>query len=76
MLEEHAAQALHHRAERLAGGGERVDNAADVLDHQIVNEFDLTRSCIDCNMSGCSAVGVRVVVVREGPFRGTAAFLL
>ena len=66
LLAEHAAQALHRGADHLAVQCHRVDDAADIVDHDIVDDLDMAGLGIDRDMGDRGAVGVgRLGIVRE-----------
>ena len=66
VLHKRAAKPLHDPADRLTVQGQRVDDAADILDDQKVEHLDLARPDIDRHMRHRRAVGVgQLVVVLE-----------
>ena len=68
LVEEHAAEPLHQRADRLAVDDVRVDRDADVLDRDIVENIDVAGARIDRDMAGVRAVAVGPRRGREGAF--------
>ena len=52
---------------------QRIDDAAAILDHDIVDELDVAELGIDRHVRGMRAVGVGVLLVEEGAF-GRDAF--
>ena len=70
MLEERAAKALHDRADGLAVQRQRVDDAADILDADIVEQLHMPGLRIDRDMSRMRAVTVGALVARVGALRG------
>ena len=69
VLEQRAAEALHHGADRLAIRRERIDHAPDVLDHQVIDELHMAGTRIDRDMRCGSAVGIGVQVPGERALR-------
>ena len=68
MLHHGTAQPLHRRADGLAVHRQRIDDAAAILDDDIVDELDVTELGVDRHMGGMGAVGVGVLLVEEGAF--------
>jgi hypothetical protein len=69
MLQERAAETLHDGADRLPVQGERVDDAADVLDRHVVDELDMAGLGVDRDMRGMGAVAVGALVAGIGGLR-------
>jgi hypothetical protein len=66
VFKEGAAQPLDHAADRLAVQCQRVDDAANILDDETVEQFDIARSRVDRDMRRRRSVGVgQPVVVAE-----------
>ena len=65
VLEHCPADPLDHRADRLARNRDRVDDAAHVLDRDIVQDFDRAGFRIDRDLGRVGAVGIGVAVVVE-----------
>ena len=76
MLEQRAAQALHDGADALAVQRQRIDDAADVLDRNIVEQLDLSGLGIDRDMGGMRAVGIGSFVAGVRAFGGYAGKFL
>ena len=53
---------------RLAVQRQRIDDAADILDGDVVEHFDMTGLRIDRDVSGMRAVAVGALAAREGAF--------
>jgi len=58
-----AAEALDRRADHLAVEGQRVDDAPDILDDEIIDEIDPAGPRIDRDMRRRCAVDIGVLVV-------------
>jgi hypothetical protein len=57
---------LHRRAYGLTVHRQRIDDAAAILDDDIVDELDVTELGVDRHMRGMGAVGIGVLLVEEG----------
>src|SRR5882672_9258886 len=75
MLEAGAAEPLHEGTDHLAPQRERIDGAAHILNHDIVDDLDLADLGVDCDMRRMCAVAVSVVVIVERAFGGQAGEL-
>ena len=58
VLQEGTAEPLDRAANRLAVQRQRVDNAADILDDETVDQFDIARARVDRDMRRRRSVGV------------------
>ena len=65
VLEKRAAQALHDGADALAVQRQRIDDAADVLDRDIIDQLDLSGLGIDRHIGGVRAIRIGPLVARE-----------
>ncbi|MFY9788275.1 MAG: hypothetical protein WAK08_21505, partial [Pseudolabrys sp.] len=68
VIEEHAAEALHHGAERLSVHQRGIDGTADILYRHIVQHCDMTGARVNGDVRGMSAVGVGAIGIGEGSF--------
>src|SRR4029077_3210586 len=57
---------LHRRAYGLTVYRQRIDDAAAILDDDIVDELDVTELGVDRDVRGMGAVGIGVLLVEEG----------
>src|ERR1700738_3780939 len=60
MLQERAPQPLHNSPHRLTVCNQRIEDATDVLDSNIIEQQDLTRARVYRNVSGMRAVAERL----------------
>lgn len=63
VLEQCSAQTLHHCTHDLTAKHCRVDDASDILDGNIIDQFDMAGVWIDCDMSGVRAIAVSMPVI-------------
>ena len=70
MLQHGAAEPLHQRADDLAAQRQRIDGAADVLHHHVVDDPHLAELGVDRDMRGVRAEAVGVLLVEERAFGG------
>src|SRR5262249_39470448 len=65
VLQERAAKPLDNRTHHLAVQGQGIDDAANVLDRDIIKHLDMARLYIDCDMGSMRAVAVGALVAGE-----------
>ncbi len=58
MLAEHVAAALHRPADYLAVQRMRIDDVADIVDHQIIENLHVAGAGVNRHMDGGRAVAV------------------
>ena len=58
VFQQRAAEPLHDGADGLAVQGQRIDDAADILDGHVVDQRDMAGAGIDRDMGGVGAVGI------------------
>src|SRR5262249_42937493 len=63
VFHEGAAQALDRGAKHLAVQGQRIDDAPDILDDEILEDLDPAGARIDGDMRGGSTVSISVLMV-------------
>src|SRR4029077_16898738 len=69
VVEEDAAQSLHQGPDRLAMDNIRIDRAADILDRDVIENFDVPGAWINRDMAGMGAVAVGADRGRETALR-------
>ncbi len=66
LLHQRLAQPLRDAAMDLALQAERVDHRADIVDHDVARDVERTGIGVDLDLANMAAIGIGVVVGREG----------
>ena len=69
MLQEGAAKALNDRSDGLSVQGQRIDDASDILDRDVVEKLDPAGLGVHRNMGGMCAIAVGALVAGIGRLR-------